>query len=39
MALNTDVLNQKQLAKAAHDYSADNSGSMYCEFADNLSKK
>jgi hypothetical protein len=39
MALTTDELNQKQLSKAAHDYSADNSGSMYCEFADNLIKK
>ena len=39
MALATDVLNQKQLNKAAHDYAVGNAGSMYCEFADNLQKK
>jgi Zn-dependent protease with chaperone function len=39
MTLNTDQLNQKQLAKAAHEFTTDNAGSMYCEFADNLFKK
>lgn len=39
MALNTDETNQKQLAKAAHTFAADNSSSMYCEFADYIQKK
>jgi hypothetical protein len=39
MALNTDELNQKQLAKVAQEFTTDNASSMYCEFADNLFKK
>jgi hypothetical protein len=39
MTLNTDELNQKQLAKVAHEFTTDNASSMYCEFADNLQKK
>ncbi len=39
MTLNNDEINQKQLAKAAHEFTTGNAGSMYCEFADNLFKK
>jgi hypothetical protein len=39
MTLDTEDLNQKQLAKAAHDFTTGNANSMYCEFADELFKK
>ena len=39
MTLTTEDANQKQVAKAAHAFTTDNAGSMYCEFADNFQKK
>src|SRR5580658_1965476 len=39
MTLDTEDLNQKQLAKAAHDFTTGNANSMYCEFADEIQKK
>jgi hypothetical protein len=39
MTLDTEDLTQKQLAKAAHDFTTGNANSMYCEFADELFKK